>query len=88
MDDREIDWAVRFERATQGPGAMVAETRKFIQTDIRAILPTIHLPALVIHQKDDPFVCKRSSRYVAEHIPGAKYIELPETRTSRGSGKG
>jgi class 3 adenylate cyclase/pimeloyl-ACP methyl ester carboxylesterase len=77
MDDREIHWTVRFERATQGPGAMVAETRKFTQTDIRAILPTIHVPALVIHQRDDPFVDERSSRYVAEHIQGATYIELP-----------
>ena len=48
IDEREIRWTARMQRATMGPGAMVAETRKFIEIDIRAVLPTIHAPTLVV----------------------------------------
>lgn len=73
-DEREIRWKVRMERATQGPGAMVAETRKLMQTDVRRVLPAVHVPTLVVfrHAFDE-----RSPRYVAEHIEGAKYVDLP-----------
>jgi pimeloyl-ACP methyl ester carboxylesterase len=76
-DEREIRWLARFQRATQSPGAMVAETRKFAQIDVRRVLPAIHVPTLVLHRPGDPVYDERSARYVADHIDGAKYVEVP-----------
>jgi class 3 adenylate cyclase len=47
------------------------------EVDIRAVLPTIQAPTLVLHRGEDQFIDKRHSLYLAEHIPGARYVELP-----------
>jgi len=47
------------------------------QIDISAIVSTIHTPTLVIHRSEDAAVNVEGGRYLAEHIPGARYIELP-----------
>jgi len=44
--------------------------------DVRAVLPVVSVPALVVHQRADPWVRVESGRYLAEHIPGAAYVEL------------
>jgi class 3 adenylate cyclase len=41
------------------------------------VLPSIQAPTLVLHRKDDKFVDKRHSIYLAEHVPGARLVELP-----------
>jgi class 3 adenylate cyclase len=45
--------------------------------DVRALLPTVRVPTLVIHHTDDPFIPPVMGKYVADHIAGAKYVELP-----------
>ena len=45
--------------------------------DVRAVLPTIRVPTLVVHHTDDPFIPPAKGKYIAEHIPDAKYVELP-----------
>ncbi len=47
------------------------------ELDVRAILPTIRVPTLVVQHADDQFNLPEWGRYVADHIPGAKYVELP-----------
>jgi class 3 adenylate cyclase len=47
------------------------------EVDVRAVLPTIRMPTLVVHHTDDAIVMPAKGRYVAENIPGAKYVELP-----------
>ena len=47
------------------------------QMDVRAILPTVRVPTLVVHHADDQVVLPAAGRYIADHIPGAKYVELP-----------
>jgi class 3 adenylate cyclase/alpha-beta hydrolase superfamily lysophospholipase len=76
IDEREIRWQARMERATMGPGANVAETRKFMDIDIRAVLPTIHVPTLVVHRTGHATFDPRSVRYVADRIEGARYVEV------------
>ena len=44
---------------------------------MRAVLPTIRVPTLVVQHADDPFIPPAKGKYIAEHIPGAKYVELP-----------
>ena len=44
---------------------------------MRAVLPTIRVPTLVLHHADDPFIPPAGGKDVADRIPGAKYVELP-----------
>ena len=44
---------------------------------MRAVLPQIQAPTLVLHRAADRFIDIRHSRYLAEHIPGARMVELP-----------
>jgi class 3 adenylate cyclase len=47
------------------------------EMDVRALLPAVRVPTLVIHHADDPFIPPVLGKDVADHISGAKYIELP-----------
>jgi hypothetical protein len=47
------------------------------ETDVRAVLPTIRVPTLVLHHTDDPFFPPEWGKDVADRIPGAKYVQLP-----------
>jgi hypothetical protein len=44
---------------------------------VRAVLPTIRVPTPVLQHADDPFIVPATGKYVADHISGAKYVELP-----------
>ena len=47
------------------------------ELDVRAVLPTIRVPTLVLQHADGVTIPPAKGKYVAEHIPGAKYVELP-----------
>ena len=47
------------------------------EMDVRAVLPTIRVPTLVVQHADDPLIPPAMGKDVADHIPGAKYVELP-----------
>src|SRR5262249_16791603 len=49
------------------------------EMDVRHILPTIAIPTLVMHRTKDALVPVAAGRYLAEHIQGAKYAEIPGT---------
>jgi class 3 adenylate cyclase len=49
----------------------------FLDIDVRAVLPSIHVPALVLHRRGDRVVNWRAGQDLAERIPGARYVELP-----------
>jgi class 3 adenylate cyclase len=44
---------------------------------VRALLPAIRVPTLVVQHADDPVIPPEWGKYLADHIPGAKYVELP-----------
>ncbi len=48
-----------------------------IELDVRAVLPTIRVPTLVLQHSDDVRVPPAKGKYIAEHIPDAKYVEVP-----------
>ena len=60
------------------PGGGIALNRMNLAIDIRDVLPAIRIPTLVLHYTGDPWVPVGNGRYLAEHIPGATLIELPE----------
>jgi class 3 adenylate cyclase len=47
------------------------------EIDVRNVLPSIRVPALVIHRTNDQCLKVEEGRFVAERIPGAKFVELP-----------
>jgi len=76
-DDAFKRRAVTYLRRSASPGAAVALLRMNSQIDVRPVLPTIRVPTLVLHRVDDRDVKVEEGRWIAEQIPGAKYVELP-----------
>lgn len=70
-------WFGRLERFAASPGTVVEMMRITSEIDIRAVLPTIRVPTLVLHRTEDQLIDPRHSRYLAERIPGARLVELP-----------
>ena len=69
-------WA-RHERLAASPATISLVLRLVTESDMRAILPTIRVPTLVLQHADDTLIPPAGGKYVADHIPGAKYVELP-----------
>ncbi|AEV72387.1 family 3 adenylate cyclase [Mycolicibacterium rhodesiae NBB3] len=69
-------WA-RMERLGASPGTVALVMPLVSELDIRAILPTVRVPTLVVQHADDPFIPSDWGKYVADHIPGAKFVQLP-----------
>jgi class 3 adenylate cyclase len=64
-------------RVTASPGTAMAMTRMINFIDVRSVLPTITAPTLAISRADPAAVPAEHRRYIADHIPGARYVELP-----------
>lgn len=70
-------WFARFERLGASPAAVAAYMRMNSQIDISDIVSTIRVPTLVIHRAQDVTINVEGGRFLASHIPGARYLELP-----------
>lgn len=70
-------WWARLLRQGTSPAGAVALMELYREMDVRAILPTIDVPTLVLHRGGDRMVAAAQGRYLAESIPGARYVELP-----------
>jgi class 3 adenylate cyclase/pimeloyl-ACP methyl ester carboxylesterase len=75
-EEIRASWA-RMERLAQGPRTLTLMYPLATQVDVRAVLPTVRVPTLVLHHADDPFLPPEWGKDVADHIEGAKYVELP-----------
>jgi class 3 adenylate cyclase len=69
-------WA-RMERLAASPRTVELMFHLASEVDVRAVLSTIRVPTLVVQHADDPFMTPVMGKYIADHIPGAKYVELP-----------
>jgi pimeloyl-ACP methyl ester carboxylesterase len=69
-------WAGRIEWLAVSPGGVPELVELIGDMDVRHVLPTIRVPTLVLHRRDDSFLRVEHSRYIAHHIPGARYVEL------------
>jgi pimeloyl-ACP methyl ester carboxylesterase len=76
-DPRFLDYWMRYIRSATSPGQYRALQRVAMQIDIRGVLPTISVPSLVLHRKDNTIVVPGAGRVIAEKIPGARFTELP-----------
>ncbi|MGQ0570986.1 MAG: adenylate/guanylate cyclase domain-containing protein [Armatimonadota bacterium] len=75
-DERFRQWWGAYLRHSASPSAAVALARMNTAVDIRHILPAIRVPTLIIHRTGDRDIDVGGSRYMAERIVGAKYVEL------------
>jgi class 3 adenylate cyclase/pimeloyl-ACP methyl ester carboxylesterase len=66
----------RYERSACTPNMVEEIMRKNGEIDVRDILPAISVPTLVMHASRDPVARVEWGRYLAEHIPGAQYVEI------------
>jgi class 3 adenylate cyclase len=69
-------WFAKLERLSASPGSLRTMFELSGETDVREILPSIAVPTLLLHRREDVAIDVRHSRYLAEHIPGARYVEL------------
>ena len=76
-DPQFRDWWATYLRMGASPGAAVALTQMNAEIDVRNVLPSIRVPSLVIHRREDQCLKVEEGRFVAERIPGAKFVELP-----------
>jgi class 3 adenylate cyclase/pimeloyl-ACP methyl ester carboxylesterase len=78
-DDAEfVRTAARRFRASATPRNAAAQWRYICENvDVRSVLPLIQAPTLVLHTSDNPLVRVDHGRYLADHIPGAKFVEVP-----------
>jgi class 3 adenylate cyclase len=67
----------RYYRRCASPGAAVALMRMNSFVDVRDVLPSIRVPTVVMHRTDDRDANVGEGRYIAEHIPGARFVEFP-----------
>jgi pimeloyl-ACP methyl ester carboxylesterase/DNA-binding winged helix-turn-helix (wHTH) protein len=70
------NWWATYLRMGASPGAAKALTRMNAEIDVRHILPSVRVPTLVLHRTDDRCLKVEEGRYVAERIPGAKFVEM------------
>ena len=78
----------RFERMAVNPSAFLRLTQMIRDIDVRAVLPTIHVPTLVIQRLNDRITPPCHGRYLASHIAGARYFEQPGDHSLRFAASG
>jgi class 3 adenylate cyclase len=70
------DAYTRYERVSASPGTVEAIMSMVLELDVRSALSTISAPTLVIHRAGNDYVPPEHGRFLAEHIPSARYVEL------------
>ena len=78
----------RFERMAVNPSAFLRLTQMIHDIDVRAVLPAIHIPTLVIQRLSDRITPPCHGRYLASHIAGARYFEQPGDHSLRFAASG
>jgi class 3 adenylate cyclase len=72
-----LDWWAKTERLAGSPGRAIVKQRAILALDIRDVLPRISAPTLLLHSRDHLLYRPAHSQWLAEHIAGARYVELP-----------
>lgn len=75
-DESQLRARASYLRAAASPGAAAAIWRMNKDIDVRHVLPTLRMPTLVLHRTGDRVTRVEQGRYLAEHIAGAKFVEL------------
>jgi Adenylate and Guanylate cyclase catalytic domain len=76
-DDDFRRWYAQVQRMSASPATAVAMARQWFEVDVRGVLPAIRVPTLVLARAANAVFPVQHTRYLAEHIADAKYIEFP-----------
>jgi class 3 adenylate cyclase len=76
-DPALMAWAARQQRLMAAPGKARIRWDKAGEIDVRELLPRIEAPTLVMHRAEERLWDERHARYLADHIPDARYLALP-----------
>jgi pimeloyl-ACP methyl ester carboxylesterase/class 3 adenylate cyclase len=76
-DPEAIEFTGRLQRSAASPAMVEQIFEMFLDIDVRDVLPAIHVPTLVIHRHGDRVVNRRAGQHLAEHIEGARFVEVP-----------
>ena len=76
-DEHVRSLTARMQRFAMSPAAAAAALAMIGETDVRDVLGSVQCPTLVLRLEGDTYLDERHSSYVAEHTPGAKYVEIP-----------
>ena len=76
-DPRQRPLMARIQRLSMSPSAAAAVLAMIGETDVRDVLPSVQCPTLVLRPEHDTYLDERHSLYVAEHVPGARYVHVP-----------
>jgi pimeloyl-ACP methyl ester carboxylesterase/class 3 adenylate cyclase len=76
-DPHAVEFDARMERSAASPAMAQQLFEMFLDIDVRAVLPTIHVPTLVLHRHGDRVVNRRAGEDLAGQIPGARYVQFP-----------
>ena len=76
-DERFRAWFTRAQRVDMGPDEVAAIVQAAYERDVRELLPFVSCPTLVLHREGDRYILLGAGRYLAEHIPDAKFVVLP-----------
>jgi pimeloyl-ACP methyl ester carboxylesterase/DNA-binding CsgD family transcriptional regulator len=76
-DARHRSWWARYLRTSASPAMAQNVIRMNMRMDIRDLLPTIIQPTLILHRTGDTWIHVGHARYLAAHLPAARYVELP-----------
>jgi pimeloyl-ACP methyl ester carboxylesterase len=71
-----VEFNARMERASASPAMVRQIFEMFLDIDVRDILPSVHVPTLVLHRRNDRVVNRRAGQDLAQRIPGARFVEL------------
>ncbi len=72
-----LEQTARMERYAASPAMVQQIFEMFLDIDVRAVLPSIRVPTLVLHRRGDRVVNWRAGQELADQIPDARYVELP-----------
>jgi class 3 adenylate cyclase len=67
----------RLQRGAASPGVVERMQAMLVGLDVRPVLPSVQVPTLVLHRAGNAVFPAAHGRHLAEHIPGARYVELP-----------
>jgi len=70
-------WFAKLQRNAATPSTWEGFSRMAFDIDVREVVPTIHVPALIIHTVGDQVCNVGNARWLAQHLDGARYVELP-----------
>jgi pimeloyl-ACP methyl ester carboxylesterase/class 3 adenylate cyclase len=76
-DEEFRRWWARYQRVGASPGTVLSMHKMLDQIDVRDVLPSIRAPTLVLHRAETNWNRIEHGRYLAEHIPDARLVEVP-----------